>query len=394
MQFFPIGRTYDFMKYRVPAVAASALLCVVSAVLLFVPGPKLSTDFVGGTEVEVAFEGQVTPSQIQQVIEAKGFSRPDVIHVDDEKNPHRYLIRVQEVSTVADSVRAAVESKLCLDDKPRPDCQNRATEVKFSPGGEKVSVRFDAPPDLEWVRAQVASVSGVQVRPGANNPTLQSARDNRVDVALTSLGDQMMAGLRQGLPQGVTPDQALRTEWIGPKAGAQLRDAAIKSVLISLFFIMAYVALRFDIRFAPGGVIALAHDALGTVGILIMMGRELSLITVAAVLTIIGFSVNDTVVIYDRVREHMARSRGESFSRLINVSLSETLSRTILTSSTVIMVLLCFFIWGTGSLKDFALTLIIGMLLGVYSSIYVALPITEVFDRRFLNKSRKAAAST
>jgi len=393
MLLFPIGRIYDFMKYRGPAAGLSLLLCVVSVVLLVYPGPRLGTDFAGGTEIEVAFKKTTSASDIQGAIEKKGFSRPDVIHIDDPKNANHYLIRVQEVSTIAEPVRLAVEKKLCLSESPRPDCKNRATEVKFSPGGDKIGVRFENAPDLAAIRADLATVAGIKLRPGANNPTVQNARDHRVDVALTSLGDQMMAAMKSGLPEGSAPDLALRTEWIGPKAGAQLRDSAIKSIFISLVFIMAYVAIRFDVRFAPGGVLALAHDALATVGILIMLGREINLITVAAILTIIGFSVNDTVVIYDRVRENMAKSRGVSFSHLINVSLSETLSRTILTSSTVIMVLLCFFVWGTGTLKDFALTLIIGMLLGVYSSIYVALPLTEVIDRRLFSRNKRVGSA-
>ena len=196
-----------------------------------------------------------------------------------------------------------------------------------------------------------------------------------------------MKALTDDLGSDVTPEMPLRTEWIGPKAGSQLRNAAIKSILIALVFIMAYVAFRFDLRFAPGGVLALAHDSLVTVGVLIALGRELNLTTVAAILTIIGYSVNDTVVVYDRVRENLGKLRGTSFSKLINVSLSEMLSRTVLTSCTTIMVLVCFFIWGTGTLKDFALTLIVGLVLGTYSSVYVALPLTDFLDKKFFQGS-------
>ncbi len=149
---------------------------------------------------------------------------------------------------------------------------------------------------------------------------------------------------------------------------------------------MAYVAFRFDLRFAPGGVVALAHDALVTVGILTLLQKELNLTTVAAILTIIGYSVNDTVVVYDRVRENLGKLRGATFGKLINVSLSEMLSRTILTSGTTIISLVAFFVWGTGALKDFAFSLIIGLILGTYSSIYVALPLTDRLDKLFFAK--------
>jgi len=393
MQLFPIGKVYDFMGKRWLFMGISLVLCIASVVLLFYPGPRLGTDFVGGTEVEVAFQRPVSSAQIADAVTAHGFSRPDVIKVQDDNNPHRYLIRVHEVSTISDATQREIERRLCLGELKPSGCDHHSVDVKFSPGGDKIVVRFADAPDLDWLRSQFDGLAGIKLRASTDNPAVIDARDHRVEVQLTSRGDQLMGALHQELPEGAVPDKPLRTEWIGPKAGAQLRDAALKSIVISLVFIMAYVAFRFDLRFAPGGVIALIHDAVITVGALVVLRREINLTTVAALLTIIGFSVNDTVVTYDRVRENFGRMRGKSFSSLINVSISETLSRTILTSTTAIMVLLCFFIWGTGSLQDFALTLIIGMVVGVYSSIYIALPLTEVLDRRFFSK-RKLPART
>ncbi len=388
MQLFPIGKVYNFTRYTRAAVTLSLLMMLGSVVLLFVPGPRLGTDFVGGTEIEVAFKGAVSAQEIREVVTSADFHSPDVIKVQDENNPHRYLIRVQDVSTIDEAQQAAIERALCFGDQlPAAECpsERQATEVKFSPGGGKISVRFQGSPDLAWVKQQMAKVSGVSLRAGENNPTIQNERANKVDIYLMSKGDQLMEVLQQRLGERA-PEAALRVEWIGPKAGAQLRDAAIKSVLISLVFIMLYVAFRFDLRFAPGGVFALAHDALVTIGALILLGKELNLTTVAAILTIIGYSVNDTVVVYDRVRENLGKHRGVSFEYLVDLSTSEMLSRTILTSLTTIGSLLAFFVWGTGALKDFALTLIIGMVLGVFSSVYVALPVTEWLDRKFFAK--------
>jgi preprotein translocase subunit SecF len=128
-----------------------------------------------------------------------------------------------------------------------------------------------------------------------------------------------------------------------------------------------------------------------TVGILTALGKEINLTTVAALLTVVGYSSNDNVVIYDRIRENMHKIRGMSFSRLINVSLSETFSRTIITGGPTILSLMAFFFWGTGALKDFAFTLIIGTIIGTYSSMYIAVPFTAWLDERFFSK-RKAPA--
>jgi preprotein translocase subunit SecF len=393
MQLFPYGVVYDFMGARRLFAVISIITIVGSVVLLFYPGPRLGTDFRGGTEIEVAFKGSVDPGEIRAAASGAGFAAPDVIKIDDPKNPQRYLIRVGEVTTIDESKQRQIERALCGHEGAKPpECppERQANEVKFSPGGEKITIRFREAPDLDWVKQRVSGISGVVLRAGANNPTLQSARDNKVEVLLKSKGDQLMDGLRSSLGAARVPDAPLRVEWIGPKAGAQLRDAALQSIAISLVFIMAYVAFRFDVRFAPGAIVALFHDAVVTVGWLIVFGREVNLTTVAAVLTIIGYSVNDTVVVYDRVRENLGRLRGASFPRLINVSLSEMMSRTILASATVMLSLVAFLIWGTGTLKEFAFTLLIGMVLGMYSSIYVALPLTEWLDRKLFSRKPRA----
>lgn len=391
MQLFPIGKVYDFMSRRWLFMGLSVLLTLVSIVLLFYPGPRLGTDFIGGTEVEVAFNQATSSAQISAAVMKGDFSRPDVIRVQNDQDAHRYMIRVQEVSTISEQQQREIERRLCIGEQKPQGCEHHGVDVKFSPGGEKVTVRYLDAPDVGWVRSQLDGLSGVVLLASEDNPKITDTRDNRVEIRLTSRGDQLMDTLRAGLPDGAVPDRALRTEWIGPKAGAQLRDSALKSIVITLIFIMAYVALRFDLRFAPGGVLALVHDSIVTVGVLIVLKREVNLTTVAAVLTIIGYSVNDTVVVYDRVRENLGKMRGDTFSRLINISISEMLGRTVLTSGTTIMVLVCFFIWGTGSLRDFALTLIIGLVLGVYSSIYVALPLTEYLDRKFFASEKKGA---
>jgi preprotein translocase subunit SecF len=391
MRFFAGGKIYDFMRWRPLAFSASLIMCLGTIALLFLGKARLGTDFQGGTEVELAFRSATTPAEIRSAVEGAGFGRPDVIKVDDGKNPHRYLIRVHEVSTLSDATRRSIERALCYTPNlPESECPEakRATEVKFSPGGDKVSARFPEVPDLGWVRERMSNVPGVRLRPGSGNPLIQNARDHKVEVQLMSKGDQLVGGLKSALG-AKAPDQALRSEWIGPRAGAQLRDSAVKSVLIAIIFIMAYIAFRFDLRFSPGAVIALVHDSLGIIGVLILMGRELDLTTVAAVLTIIGYSVNDTVVIYDRVRENLGKLRGASFRHLVNLSLSEMLGRTILTTLTVQLSLLAYFVWGTGTLKNFALTLTIGLLFGTYSTMYIALPVTDWLDQVLFSKVGK-----
>lgn len=390
MQIFPVGRVYNFMGSRRLFFGTSLVVTIVSLLAIFwKPGPRLGTDFKGGTEIEVDFNRDTNAGEIRNAVSKSGFSNPEVIRVADAKARNRYLIRVEEVSTISPEKQRQIARTLCIGENlPEAECppSRLGNELKVSPGGDKISVRYHETPDLGWIRERMHTVPGIVLREGENNPYVQNARDNKVEIQVKSKGDQLLDGMRATLGADRVPDTALRVEWIGPKAGAQLRDSAIKSLAIALLFIMVYIALRFDLRFAPGAVIALAHDALGTLGALVLFGRDINLTTVAAILTIVGYSVNDTVIVYDRVRENFGLMRGASFESIINTSVSEMLGRTILTSSTVVMSLLAFFIWGTGPLKDFALALIVGVVLGTYSSIYIAVPLTWWLDRTFFSK--------
>lgn len=384
MELFKPGRVYDFMSVRKYWIALSVLLALGSLLLLFYPGPNYGTDFKGGTEIEVAFTKAVDGGEIRHAVTKSGaFSEPDVVQVTDPAHPYRYLIRVQEISTVDESSKDALKKALCLgvegEDANCP-ANARATEIKFSAGGDKLSVRYDVDPDLEKVKSQLGVVPTVKLRVAANNPQVVNPRDHRVEIQLQSKGDQLLDVLRTELGKDRVPDNALRVEWVGPKAGKQLRDSARNSVALAIVFIMLYLAFRFDLRFAPGVVLACVHDALVVLGAFVIFHKEVTLSTIAAVLTIVGYSMNDTVVVYDRIRENLGKHRGKSFRNIINLSISETLSRTILTSGATMLSVLAFFIWGTGVIKDFAFAMVVGIIAGTYSSIYVAAPLTEWID--------------
>jgi len=389
VELFKHGKVYDFMSVRTYWIAFSLLAVVASffAVLVW-PKPTYGTDFKGGTEVEVAFTKPIEAGQLREAVQKIGFASPDIVSVTDPTNKNRFLIRVQETSSLDETKQAAIRDAMCypaVGEPPADRCPAalRPTEVKFSPGGDKLTARYEHEPDLAAVANQVRSIPGVELRTGVQNPQLVSPRDHKIEVQLKSKGDQVMDGLRSTLGADVVPENPLRVEWVGPKAGKQLRDAAVKSVAIAIVFIMAYVAFRFDLRFAPGGVVALVHDSMVVIGVFVLFKKEITLSTIAAVLTIVGYSINDTVVVYDRIRENLGKHRGKSFAQIINLSVSETLSRTVLTSGATLLSILAFFVWGTGVIKDFALALLVGIVAGTYSSIYVAAPLTEWIDRKF-----------
>ena len=392
MEFFKPGRVYDFMRVRKWWIALSIFLVVASTISIFYPGPNYGTDFRGGTEVEMAFLKPIDAGQLRRAVMKAGFAAPDIVQVVDKTNPYHFLIRVQEVTAISEGEKDSLRHALCYFKEGEPvDAARcppnvRATEVKFSAGGDKIDTRYEADPDLQKVAAQVQSVQGITMRTSETNPELLNARDHHVEIQLQSKGDQLIESLQKQLGPQMVPDKALRVEWVGPKAGKQLRDSARNAVAIAIVFIMLYLAFRFDLRFAPGVVVACIHDAMVVLGGFVLLHKEVTLSTIAAVLTVVGYSMNDTVVVYDRIRENLSKHRGRSFAQIINLSVSETLSRTILTSGATMLSMVAFFIWGTGIIKDFALAMVIGIVAGTYSSIYVAAPLTEWIDHQLAKR--------
>ncbi|MFO7809934.1 MAG: protein translocase subunit SecF [Candidatus Delongbacteria bacterium] len=177
---------------------------------------------------------------------------------------------------------------------------------------------------------------------------------------------------------------------IGPKVGDELKISTVKAILWALFFILLYITIKFRFRFGIAAIAALFHDVLVTVGMLSILGIffeiEISLSVIAAVLTIVGYSLNDTIVVFDRIRENIKKLEGMEFDKLVNVSINETLKRTILTSLSTLLVVLILFLFGGEVIRDLSTTLLIGVIVGTYSSIFIAAPVLIFWEYKKLKK--------
>jgi preprotein translocase subunit SecF len=374
VEFFKPKGTIDFMKHRGPIIGGSVLLALLGLLSVWWPGPNYGIDFKGGTEVQLKFRGNIEQGKLRQTLADSGYDA-EVVNVEGRSD--EYLVRVGAVSSLsAEKVEGIKRSLNWSVDGVKIE------ELKVSPGGDKITLRMRGESDPTKIEAALKG-AGVNVR---TVNAFGSREQHRYEAQLVGLADQIVKSLQSRLGE-VAPEQPLRVEWVGPKAGRQLRDAAIKSLLWTVLFIMAYVAMRFDLRFAPGGIIALLHDTLITVLVFVVFRREVNLSTVAALLTILGYSINDTIVIFDRIRENMTRMRDLTLYQLINVSTTQTLSRSILTSFVTLLSIIPFLIWGTPVIRDFALALVIGMVVGSYSTIYIAAPITEWMDKKLFARA-------
>jgi preprotein translocase subunit SecF len=209
-------------------------------------------------------------------------------------------------------------------------------------------------------------------------------RLQRTSVQLGELGEEIKARLTKQF--GAGQFEVRRIESVGPKVGKELRERGAWSVIAATVMMGFYIWVRFELRFGLGAVIALIHDVLVTIGALLLANYEFDLTIVAAILTVVGFSVNDTVIVCDRVRENMRKIKRESLESIINMSINETLSRTIITTGTAILVLLALFVLGGGVIRPFAYALLIGFASGVYSTIFIASPVILLWEKGSIAK--------
>jgi SecD/SecF fusion protein len=251
--------------------------------------------------------------------------------------------------------------------------------VEFT-GGEKIVLSLDPQhkPDVEQVRKTATQVSGREVLVAFQHNVATGTDTLQVTARTSDKGDdaavatKIFEALKTSFPDAQFGNKPLSVSQEGPIVGEEIQTAAIVASLLAMFGILIYVAFRYEFTFAVGAVVAILHDVLMTLGWYFLVGRELNATTVAAVLTIIGFSINDTIVIFDRIREDLRLGVRGTFRELINQALNQTLSRTIITSGTVFLATMSLYIFGGGEINDFAFTFLIGIITGTYSSIYIA----------------------
>jgi preprotein translocase subunit SecF len=240
-------------------------------------------------------------------------------------------------------------------------------------GGTLVQVKFEQAPDVGEIRDALGEE-------GLGSSVIQSLGEDKVAIRLMSeegqadtISDDVFTILKQRFGQDSVSLELV--EMVGPQVGADMRRKGILSILYAMVGILIYVTMRFQFRFALGAIAALVHDIMITVGVFSLFDKEFTLPVIAALLTIIGYSLNDTIVVYDRIRENIRRTPKEKLAVVVNTSINQTLSRTILTSGTTLIVVACLFILGGEVIHDFSFALMVGVLVGTYSSIYIASPI-------------------
>lgn len=392
MEFFK-NTNIDFLRVKWICIGISWALIMIGIISIIAHGGlREGIDFTGGTQIVLKFSARPDPVEIEKDLKPLNLGLEAVQRYDiPVKN--EVLIKVkqqakegvdvaQQVSDALSQKMGAVVAagKLDINNKGRTTIE--AALLTADP--DKFAGQAGADANKHYAAAAEAIVA------------YRSQLGMFTQVSDFNTVPGVSPAVRAWLAQNaqITPFTILSSDNIGPQVGRELRTKAFWAIVLSTLAMLIYIAIRFDFKFGVGAIVAIIHDTLITIGILSLLNREFTLVVVAAILTLVGYSMNDTVVVYDRIRENLRNNRRDPMAKIINDSINQTLSRTVMSSGLTFLVVLALFLFGGETLNTFALTLVIGIIVGTYSSIYVASPIVVIWnewsDKR--RKTRGAAA--
>ncbi|MCB9664195.1 MAG: protein translocase subunit SecF [Alphaproteobacteria bacterium] len=357
-------RKVSWTSYRKQAALFSGVLVVLSWLSPLLITPNWGIDFTGGTEIHLKFDDPLDIGELRAALEAIDIPSDAVQEVGTEEE-HEFKVRIKDAEFGAAELKAELVDALRAN-MGEDFVADWDRDVSFSAEvGARVSIRYQGDRILpKALEPALAGISGAKVQEGRE--------DNELVVKLPGLSAQIEKRIASTL-QGRT-FEVVGVDAVGPRVGASLRTQGFNAILATLGLVLLYVAFRFDLGFAPGAVVALVHDVSLTAGFFVLVQHELNLPIVGALLTIVGYSLNDTIVIYDRIRENQARYRREDLAALIDTSINETLSRTLATSTTTLLAILPFLFLGGPVIEDFVMAMIFGVIVGTYSTVFIASP--------------------
>jgi preprotein translocase subunit SecF len=388
MEFFR-DTNIDFMKYSRYFVWLSVALVVLSLFTVFVQGNlNLGIDFAGGTQVTVKFKQRPEIDELRSLMSEVGIKDP-VIQQFGTDDANEALIKTSTVAGQEEGnqslVLTALDSRFNANRPNDFDLNQRGTEAL-------AELLFSLDPDeIRLQDEEVARNHYVEVAQGVLEVRRQEGILDSWDAisAVPVVSVEALASLKGNTHLG--DFAVLGVESVGPQIGSELRSRGVWAVVWSLVGMLCYITFRFELRYGIGALVAVTHDVLVVLGLFAWAGFEFNLTTIAGFLTLVGYSVNDTVVVFDRVRENLRRSRRDSFVTTINKSLNQTLSRTVLTSGTTLLTVGSLLFFGGDVLRGAAFILTVGVIVGTYSSIYVASPFALLWERLTVRRRQRAA---
>jgi len=367
MQIIKGKTNFDFIGKRRIAIFVSSIVNLAIIIGIAVFGLNLGVDFAGGTLVEVKFEGGSTEEAVREGA-LKGGLREVQVQRIGSTDEGSFILRMGGVTQLTEENEKQAEAAI----RANADVVSLTKDLENG----LISFRTKTRVNLPAVKAAVEG-TGTGVKDVLDLGEIEGSGFD-YQVVSAGMADKVKAGLQAGIPSAKF--EVRRVDYVGPQVGNQLRNKGIASLLLALLSILLYIAFRFDLKFGPGALVGSIHDIVMVAGYYLVSRREFNLTSIAALLTVLGYSINDTIVIYDRIREEMVRYKGKPLAEIINIAVNDTLSRTILTSGVTSLSLVGLLIFGRGEIFDFAAAMLLGIIVGTYSSVYIASPLTIWLD--------------
>jgi preprotein translocase subunit SecF len=380
---------YDFLGKKWPFIIASLVLTVAGfASLIAQGGPRMGIDFKGGALMTVKFAYPPPMDKIRSAFKSSGKIKGEVTVQDFRDPAARNQVEIGTElleETQLNQNRVAMEEVLAATfgqpNSGKLDFSNTGSDAlanrlrdAFARNGIAMSE-----PQLQKLVQDILSYRDTPPRSGIITNFSELSSVPGVNSAIISTLQQETY---------LAPYHIIQTQMVGPKVGAELRNKAIYATLYALGGMLVYIAFRFEWIYGLGAVIACFHDTLITIGLFSLFREEISMTVIAALLTLVGYSMNDTIVIFDRIRENLKFSRREPLETVMNRAVNQTLSRTVMTSGLTFLTVIALFIWGGPVLHGFSFALVCGIIVGTYSSVFIASPIV-LFWHNFADKRRK-----
>jgi len=435
MEFIKQGTQFDFMKAARRLVVVSAILVAVAIVLTATIGFDSGIDFKGGTKVIAEFkaDGKVDRSAIKTAVDelvqkqtGEAGTQVEVQDFDVGGASAHGTVKYQ-IFTELPSLLTPLKKLGLAKDIERHFGVGTTVETPFE-AGDKFYVYLPSAWPLAAANAEIRKVFQAQgfeitlvsdkeqqirtdmlretdlllsaqddqvkaeaakVRSDAERK-IAALADSRFTVEVQAIKDLLAQSMQQRFGESFV--EVLSTASVSPSVGKELFQTAMLAMFYAIIGVLIYVALRFDLKFAPGAILCLVHDVLLIFGLMVVFDIKFTLPIVAAILTVIGYDINDTIVVYDRIRENIQKGRSGDMAKVINLSINETLSRTIMTSVFTALTVVSIWWFGGGTISDFAFLFFVGIFLGTYSSIFIAAPLTLYLEKVTRRRSRLARA--
>lgn len=385
-QIFPDNTHFPFMKWRRPFAFLSLVAVIASLYSLSTKGLNYGVDFAGGVQMVLQFpaDSNVDIETLRKELSSfdlKGLS----VQRFGEENSRDFMIHFSGDFADEENLLSRLQEKFG---------GSQIEEFRLA-GLERAFVRFAETANLNDMTNQLKTADW-GLFDVLDVKTFGREGSREYEIVFAGLSDQLIQSLNKSFSSSESEIKVLKLDFVGAKVGSDLKTAALLSLIVTTFLIFVYIFLRFDINYAPGVVAAVVHDVIITAGLFSFLGIEFDLTIIAALLTLAGYSINDTIIVYDRIRETAQRLRGKAMVDVMDIAINSTLNRTVITSGTTLATTLILFFVGGPVIHGFAFALSVGIIVGTFSSIFVASPLvlwTEDLRNFFDKKSSKKQAA-